>query len=227
MIWTARGISYTLWGVEKKNVFFSCLQSCSSVYCTFTTQACVVGVTNKTCTVKAAWSVGAVGVLSTRILVTLIDVIITGVSVPARETVACAIDVVTWLGVVYVTGAVWLTFVAMHEVWTFCKKKAMTILYSFYTLPCSTPYCLYTLPCSLSNHIYTLPCSIPYCLYKLPCLKTILPLHIVMFHTILSLHIAMFHTTLPLHIATFHDILPLHTTFTGFVVEPMKPLCES
>ena len=66
----------------------------------------MVGVTNKTCTVKAAWSVGAVGVLSTRIWLTLVDVIITGVSVPARETVARAIDVVTGCGVVYVTGAV-------------------------------------------------------------------------------------------------------------------------
>ena len=55
----------------------------------------MVGVTNKTCTVKAAWGVGAVDMLSTRILVTFIDVIITGVSVPARETVACAIDGVT------------------------------------------------------------------------------------------------------------------------------------
>ena len=66
----------------------------------------MVGVTIKTSTVKAAWSVGAVGVLSTRILVTFVDVIITGVSVPARQAVARAIDVVTGRGVVYVTGAV-------------------------------------------------------------------------------------------------------------------------
>ena len=73
---------------------------------TCTAAACVVGVTIKTCTVKAAWSVGAVGVLSTRVWFTLVEVHITGVSLPARETVARTTDVVTGRGVVYVTGAV-------------------------------------------------------------------------------------------------------------------------
>ena len=194
---------------------------------TCTAAACVVGVTNMTCTVKAAWSVGAVGVLSTRMSVTFVDVIITGVSLPARETVARAVDGVTRCGVVYVTGAVWLTFVAMHELWTFCKIP-MTKLY---TLPCSIPPCLYTFPCFPYHTVFT-HCHVPYhpaftychVLYHTAFTYCHVPYHTAftychvpyhtafthchVFHTTLTLHIALFHIILPLHIAIFYTILP-------------------
>ena len=199
---------------------------------TCTAAACVVGVTNKTYTVKAAWSVGAVGVLSTRLSVTLVDVMITGVSLPARETVACAIDGVTGRGVVYVTGAVWLTFVAMHELWTYCKKP-MTKLY---ILPCSIPYCLYILPCFPYHTVFThchvpyhpaftyclipydtaftychvpyhtafyiLPCSLPYCLYTSPCF----PYHTDSTHCPVPYHTAFTHCHILYHTAFYHTV---------------------